>query len=197
MSKVVHFEIPADDTARAKEFWAGLFGVDWQSYDGPVEYYMFSNEDQQSGGGLMPREGQNGLVIYFAVDNLDAASEKVQDIGGSVEGKSPVPGMGWFAATRRTPRATHSRCGRTTRTRRRRIRGLARRSYRSREGSNNSSSGSRRPRILPARPGRRMRARACFHGPSSPRRPRSAPPRDRADGGQSSGRSRKSRTSGG
>lgn len=31
MSKVVHFEIPADDTARAKEFWAGLFGVDWQS----------------------------------------------------------------------------------------------------------------------------------------------------------------------
>ena len=97
MSRVVHFEIPADDTARAKEFWSGMFGVEWQSYDGPTEYYMFSNEDQQSGGGLMPREGQNGLVIYFPVEDLDAAREKVQQLGGSAEEKNPVPGLGWFA----------------------------------------------------------------------------------------------------
>jgi uncharacterized protein len=102
MSKVVHFEIPADDTDRAKEFWSGVFGIDWQSYDGPVEYYMFSNDDQQSGGGLMPRDGQNGLTIYFAVEDLDAAREKVQQLGGSVEEKSPVPGMGWFAHAKDT-----------------------------------------------------------------------------------------------
>jgi hypothetical protein len=102
MSKVVHFEIPADDTNRAKEFWSGIFGIEWQSYDGPVEYYMFSNDDQQSGGGLMPRNGQNGLTIYFAVEDLDAAREKVQQMGGSVEEKSPVPGMGWFAHAKDT-----------------------------------------------------------------------------------------------
>ena len=102
MSKVVHFEIPADDTARAKEFWSGIFGIEWQSYDGPVEYYMFQNEDQQSGGGLMPRDGQNGLTVYFAVEDLDAAREKVQQLGGSVEEKSPVPGMGWFAHAKDT-----------------------------------------------------------------------------------------------
>ena len=97
MAKVVHFEIPADDTARAREFWSGMFGMEWQSYDGPVEYHMFSNEDQQSGGGLMPRQpGQNGLVVYFPVEDIDAAREQVQQFGGSAEDKSPVPGMGWF-----------------------------------------------------------------------------------------------------
>ena len=30
MSKVVHFEIPADDTNRVKEFWSGIFGIEWQ-----------------------------------------------------------------------------------------------------------------------------------------------------------------------
>jgi len=75
MSKVVHFEIPADDTNRAKEFWAGIFGIEWQSYDGPVEYYMFQNDDKQSGGGLMPRDGQNGLTVYFAVEERIAAAE--------------------------------------------------------------------------------------------------------------------------
>jgi hypothetical protein len=98
MSRVVHFEVPADDTARAREFWSGMFGIEWQSYDGSTEYYMFGNEDQQSGGGLMPRQpGQNGIVVYFPVEDIQAASEKVKQLGGSVEEKSPVPGMGWFA----------------------------------------------------------------------------------------------------
>jgi predicted enzyme related to lactoylglutathione lyase len=103
MSKVVHFEIPADDTSRAREFWSSMFGVEFQSYDGPVEYHMFSNDDQ-SGGGLMPRqEGQNGLVVYFSTDDMDSALERVGQLGGSVEAeKSPVPGMGWFAHARDT-----------------------------------------------------------------------------------------------
>ena len=103
MSKVVHFEIPADDTSRAREFWSSMFGVEFQSYNGPVEYHMFSNEDQ-SGGGLMPRqEGQDGLVVYFSTDDIDSALERVGQLGGSVEAeKSPVPGMGWFAHVRDT-----------------------------------------------------------------------------------------------
>ena len=96
MAKVVHFEIPADDTGRAREFWTGVFGVQFQSYAGPVEYHMFGNDDQ-TGGGLMPRqEGQDGLTIYFNTEDIDAAREKVQQAGGSVEEKHSVPGMGWF-----------------------------------------------------------------------------------------------------
>ncbi|HEV2713089.1 MAG TPA: VOC family protein [Gaiellaceae bacterium] len=97
MAKIVHFEIPADDTSRAREFWTDLFGIQWQTYEGPVEYHVFSNEDQ-TGGGLMPRQpGQDGLVVYFAVDDIDAAREKVKELGGSAEAKQPVPGQGWFA----------------------------------------------------------------------------------------------------
>jgi len=103
MSKVVHFEIPADDTSRAREFWGSLFGVQFQSYDGPMEYHMFGNDDQ-SGGGLMPRqEGQDGLVVYFPTEDLDSSLKQVTELGGSVEGeKMPVPGMGWFAKVRDT-----------------------------------------------------------------------------------------------
>jgi predicted enzyme related to lactoylglutathione lyase len=98
VTKVVHFEIPADDTARARQFWGDLFGIEWQTYDGEVEYHMFGNDDQQTGGGLMPRQdGQQGLTVYFGVEDIDAASAKVKELGGSVEEKQPVPGMGWLA----------------------------------------------------------------------------------------------------
>jgi predicted enzyme related to lactoylglutathione lyase len=102
LSKIVHFEIPADDTTRARQFYSELFGVQWQTYEGPVEYHMFGNDDQ-TGGGLMPRQpGQDGLVVYFSTDDIDAASEKVRQLGGSVEDKQPVPGMGWFAHAKDT-----------------------------------------------------------------------------------------------
>lgn len=102
MAKIVHFEIPADDTTRAREFWAELFGVQWQSYDGPIEYHMFDNGNQ-TGGGLMPRQqGQDGLTVYFNTDDIEASREKVQQLGGSVEEKQPVPGMGWFAHAKDT-----------------------------------------------------------------------------------------------
>jgi uncharacterized protein len=106
MAKVVHFEIPADDTSRAREFWTGLFGIQWQTYEGPVEYHMFQNEDDgggPTGGGLAPRQpGQNGLLVYFAVEDIDAARQKATELGGSAEEKQPVPGQGWFAAAQDT-----------------------------------------------------------------------------------------------
>ncbi|MBA2569201.1 MAG: VOC family protein [Actinobacteria bacterium] len=102
-AKVVHFEIPADDTTRAREFWTNMFGVEFQSYDGPMEYHMFDNGDQ-TGGGLMPRmEGSDGLTIYFSTDDLDATLDKVRELGGTVETeKMPVAGMGWFAPAKDT-----------------------------------------------------------------------------------------------
>jgi uncharacterized protein len=102
MSKIVHFEIPADDTGRATQFWGSLFGVEFQTYEGPVEYHMFQNDDQ-SGGAVYPRqEGEQGLITYFAVDDIDAAREKVQQLGGTAEDKAPVPGMGWYARAQDT-----------------------------------------------------------------------------------------------
>lgn len=97
MSGIVHFEIPAQDTSRAKTFWGTLFGYEFQTYEGPIEYHMFQNDDQ-TGGGLYPRqEGEQGLITYFAVDDIDSARAKVQELGGTSEDKAPVPGMGWYA----------------------------------------------------------------------------------------------------
>ena len=98
MSKIVHFEIPADDTARAREFWGTLFNIQFQSYEGgPVEYHMFQNDDQ-TGGGLYPRQaGEKGLITYFAVDDMDSSRQKIEQLGGKTEEKAPVPGMGWYA----------------------------------------------------------------------------------------------------
>jgi predicted enzyme related to lactoylglutathione lyase len=97
VSKIVHFEVPADDTARAKDFWGSLFRLEFQSYDGPVEYHMFQNDDQ-TGGAVYPRqEGEKGLITYFNVDDIDAARQRIQELGGNADDKAPVPGMGWYA----------------------------------------------------------------------------------------------------
>ena len=47
--QIVHFEIPADDTAKSREFWGSLFGWQFESYPGPFEYHMTRISDQ---GGL-------------------------------------------------------------------------------------------------------------------------------------------------
>jgi uncharacterized protein len=97
MSKIVHFEVPAEDTGRAKEFWGSLFGLQFQTYEGPVEYHMFQNDDQ-TGGGIYPKQqGEKGLITYFNVEDIDAARTKVEELGGKAEDKAPVPGMGWYA----------------------------------------------------------------------------------------------------
>lgn len=98
MSKIVHFEVPAQDTGRAKQFWGSLFGVQFQTFEGPSEYHMFQNEDRQSGGAIYPQQqGEKGLITYFSVDDIDSARQKIEELGGKAEDKAPVPGMGWYA----------------------------------------------------------------------------------------------------
>jgi predicted enzyme related to lactoylglutathione lyase len=99
---IVHFEIPAQDTARAKNFWGTLFGYQFQSMDGPIEYHMFQT-GQNEGGGIYPQqEGETGLITYFLVEDIEQAREQVRELGGSAEEKEPVPGMGWYARAQDT-----------------------------------------------------------------------------------------------
>ena len=65
--KIVHIEIPADDTGRAMKFWGDLAGWQFQNYsegqEGAPEYNMFEGEP---GGGALSvarrREGHHGLL---------------------------------------------------------------------------------------------------------------------------------------
>src|SRR2546428_2682669 len=51
--KPVHFEIPAQDASRAQEFYKNLFGWQFQSMEGPVEYHMTRLSEDQ-GGAVFP-----------------------------------------------------------------------------------------------------------------------------------------------
>ncbi len=94
--RLVHFEFPADDTARAREFWSSLFGWSFRGYEGPIEYH--TTEGTEPGGGIYPsQEGERGPIVYFDVDDIDAAVARVRDLGGKADDKQPIPGIGWFA----------------------------------------------------------------------------------------------------
>jgi len=45
--QIVHLEIPADDTAQAREFWGSLFGWQFENYPAPSEYHMTRLAEQQ------------------------------------------------------------------------------------------------------------------------------------------------------
>jgi predicted enzyme related to lactoylglutathione lyase len=108
MGKVVHFEIPFDDKARAMEFYSSCFG--WQLADMPeMQYVMASTTDvdeQQMpkepgaiNGGLFQRPAEAPHpCIYVDVPSIDEALAKVQSAGGKVvTPNTPIPGMGAYA----------------------------------------------------------------------------------------------------
>jgi predicted enzyme related to lactoylglutathione lyase len=102
MPGIVHFEIPAQDTGRAKNFWGSLFGYEFQTMEGPIEYHMFQTGENEGGAVYPQQEGETGLITYFLVDDIDAARQKIQELGGTSEDKAPVPKMGWYSRAQDT-----------------------------------------------------------------------------------------------
>jgi predicted enzyme related to lactoylglutathione lyase len=98
---LVHFELPAEDAGRAKEFWRSLFGWKFREWSGPVEYHML--DGMEPGGAIYPSEqpGQ-GPIVYFQTSDIDKSVVRARELGGSAEDKQPIPGIGWFARCRDT-----------------------------------------------------------------------------------------------
>src|ERR1043166_1395579 len=108
---IVHFEIPADDVARAQTFYQSVFG--WKIKQMPmpaggIEYYGVTtrNEGQPGiNGGLMKRNmpGQP-FANYVAVKSIDEFLAKVTASGGSVilPRQEIAPGMGSIAGVKDT-----------------------------------------------------------------------------------------------
>ena len=111
MDKVIHFEIPVDDQARANEFYASVF--DWGMKDndmgGGIVYTsamtvatderMLPNEPGAINGGIMKRTSDTPApVITIQVDSIDEALKKVEAEGGAtVQPRTEIPNMGAFA----------------------------------------------------------------------------------------------------
>ena len=92
-----HFEIPADDTAKARQFWGSLFDWQFEAMPGPFEYHMTRISDQTGVAITNMEPGKRGIRTYFYVDDINAGAARVKDLGGEANDPAPVPGMGWFA----------------------------------------------------------------------------------------------------
>lgn len=102
MSRVIHFEVPADDTARARRFYEQVLGWQFRQWDGPVEYWMVTTgPGEQPGidGAVMPRQAPGqGPVNVVSVQSVDETVRAVESAGGTtVVQKMAVPGVGWVA----------------------------------------------------------------------------------------------------
>ncbi|GAC1372166.1 MAG: VOC family protein [Actinomycetota bacterium] len=101
-NRPTHFEVPVDDPERAASFYSNVFGWQIQAFPGAPSYYgLASTGDSQPGidGALMQRDpGNTGTRITMGVDSIEEASERITAQGGKVVlGKTPIPGMGYFA----------------------------------------------------------------------------------------------------
>ena len=96
--QIVHIEIPADDTAKGREFWGSLFGWQFEAYPGGAGEYHMTQINDTSGAAIMSGEpGKKGARAYFDVDDINAGAARVNELGGEASNPMPVPGMGWFS----------------------------------------------------------------------------------------------------
>ncbi len=107
MSRVVHFEIQADDLERAKAFYGAVFGwdfQDWSSAAGGSPYWgIVTGPADQPGinGGLLqrpapspgPGQGTNAYVCTMGVEDYDATEKKILDAGPPATGAHPCVGF--------------------------------------------------------------------------------------------------------
>ena len=106
--RVVHFEIPADDVSRAREFYQSAFGWDLNPIP-EVDYTMVNttptNEQGMPtdpgaiNGGMLKREPPvSSPVITIDVEDIDKTLERIGTLGGStVQPKQSVMDMGFAA----------------------------------------------------------------------------------------------------
>jgi hypothetical protein len=108
MDKVVHFEIPADDLARAKKFYNTVFG--WNMNEMPqMEYVLVgTTESDENGtpkepgainGGMLKRQDPvKSPVVTINVKSIDEAAKTIEKNGGNmIRLKMPVGEMGFAA----------------------------------------------------------------------------------------------------
>jgi predicted enzyme related to lactoylglutathione lyase len=104
MAKIVHFEIPVDDPQRAVAFYHDVLGWEVSRFGEEPYWLVRAGEDEEPGanGALVGREElHRNPVLIAGVADIDDVLSRVHKCGGEVvQGKLPVPGMGWSAYIR-------------------------------------------------------------------------------------------------
>jgi predicted enzyme related to lactoylglutathione lyase len=103
MSRVVHFEISANDPEVVIAFYKEVFGWKIDKWgEGPQEYWLVTTGDPSApginGGIFRPNEWFTGTVNTVEVADLDACLLKIMQSGGQVVvEKNAIPGVGYLA----------------------------------------------------------------------------------------------------
>jgi predicted enzyme related to lactoylglutathione lyase len=109
-ASIVWFEIPADDTARAKAFYGRLFGWKINPLPHMADYWHLDTggPEESPDGGLMKRmHPAQTITTYINVPSVTRFMARIEKLGGSIcKPKTGVPGMGYFAICQDTENNT-------------------------------------------------------------------------------------------
>lgn len=105
MGRVIHFELPVDDSERAKSFYSDIFDWDISSY-GDLRYWPATTgaEDEPgingalTGAESMAPMGPRSVHIIIQVDDLDTTVQAALERGGNLaQARQTIPGVGFVA----------------------------------------------------------------------------------------------------
>ncbi len=105
MSRVIHFDLSADDPQRAVAFYEDVFGWTVEKWQGPSDYWLIkSGNGTKEGvtGGIAQRiDPADTTAVIFDVPSVDDFAAKVTASGGEIrEPKRTLPGVGYLVMCR-------------------------------------------------------------------------------------------------
>lgn len=112
MSRVVHFEVHAEDPARAIAFYSTIFGWQFTKWEGPQDYWLIKTGPPTEPGidGAMlrrrgPIDGQAVIAYVCTIEtkSVDDTMTQVLAQGGQLAlAKMAIPAVGWLAYAKDT-----------------------------------------------------------------------------------------------
>ncbi len=92
-------ELATKDIEKAKDFYSKVLGWEYEVDD--TGYIMIKNNGRMNGGILQMDESYGEMpsawTVYFNVDDFEASTKKVEELGGKIMVQAEAPGVGPFA----------------------------------------------------------------------------------------------------
>jgi hypothetical protein len=89
--KIVWFEVPSSDAARARGFYGDLFGWQFQPFEEGGDYQM-------TDGGAVYSADKKGILVYYGTSDIDSTVARVRELGGESGDPQEIPNVGRFAS---------------------------------------------------------------------------------------------------
>jgi hypothetical protein len=102
--QVLWVEIPAKNMERAAKFYSGLLATEYRVVEDGVRRVGNFDPGQEGGVGISVNETANfepsntGTLVYLTVDDLEAAVQRVEPLGGKIVAPKTAMGEWGFYA---------------------------------------------------------------------------------------------------